>query len=82
MRQGVAYWRALKGTRSYPAATDIRPRDLAPLLRNVVLIKVVDGGLDYEYRIVGGRPCQQPRLFHPGRRVSEVDDSRRAMAPC
>ncbi len=73
VRQGVDYWRALKGARSYPARTDIKPRDLAPLLRNVVLIKVIDGGQDYEYRIVGDAHVISHGFSMQGRRVSEVD---------
>lgn len=74
VRQGVEYWRVLKGTRSYPARTDIKPRDLAPLLRHVVLIKVIDGGQDYEYRIVGDAHVSSHGFSIQGRRVSEVDD--------
>ena len=74
IRQGVAYWLALKGTRSYPARTDIKPRDLAPLLRNVTLIKVIDGGQDYEYRIVGDAHVSSHGFSMQGRRVSEVDE--------
>lgn len=63
--EGIALWRSLAGDNPYPARSDITARVLKPLLRNVSLLKVVDGGQDYEHRIVGdafvmahGRSCQ------------------------
>ncbi|MEI9991378.1 MAG: PAS domain-containing protein [Rhizomicrobium sp.] len=73
VRQGLDYWCALKGARSYPTRTDIKPRDLAPLLRNVVLIKVIDAGQDYEYRIVGDAHVISHGFSMQGRRVSDID---------
>jgi len=70
---GVAYWRKLKGERSYPSRQEMTPRDLAPLLRNVVLIKLIDGGADYEYRIVGDAHVQSHGFSMQGQRVSDVD---------
>src|SRR5262249_55294607 len=52
LQQGLAYWHRLRGQRPYPARADLMPRDLSPLLRHVVLLRVLDGGGDYEYRIV------------------------------
>ena len=43
----------LRGTRKLPARGELSPRDMRGILRNVVLLRVVDGGDDYEYRIVG-----------------------------
>lgn len=73
VRQGVDYWRDLKGSRSYPARSDIRPRDLAPLLRNVVLLRLIDGGQDYEYRIVGDAHVISHGYSMQGQRVSDID---------
>ena len=74
LRQGVDYWRALKGARTYPSRGDIKPRDLTLLLRNVVLLKVIDEGQDYEYRIVGDAHVISHGFSMQGRRVSEVDN--------
>jgi len=52
-RTAYAYWRMLKGERSMPARAKLSPRDMKGILRNVVLLRVIDGGADYEYRIVG-----------------------------
>jgi hypothetical protein len=51
--QGIAYWRRLRGEQPFPARADVTPRGLGNLLRNTTLLRVVDGGKDYEYRIVG-----------------------------
>jgi hypothetical protein len=74
LRQGLDYWRALKGERSYPTRNDMKPRDLAPLLRNITLIRLLDGGADYEYRIVGDAHVISHGFSMQGRRVSEIDD--------
>jgi hypothetical protein len=51
--QGIAYWRNLCGGRKYPPRSAMSPRGLSNLLRNTTLLRVIDGGRDYEYRIVG-----------------------------
>jgi len=52
-RAAYAYWRMLRGDRKLPARSELSPRDMKGILRNVVLLRVIDGGRDYEYRIVG-----------------------------
>ena len=73
VRQGVEYWRALKGERSYPARSDMKPREMAPLLRNIVLLRLIDGGADYEYRIVGDAHVISHGFSMQGLKVSDVD---------
>lgn len=73
LRQGLEYWTRLRGARRFPARQDIIPRDLAPLLRNVVLIRVIDGGADYEYRIVGDAHVISHGFSMQGLKVSDVD---------
>jgi hypothetical protein len=53
LRAGVRYWRQLCGERRFPGREDLNPRGMAKLLRNTELVSVLDGGDDYEYRIVG-----------------------------
>jgi hypothetical protein len=67
LRLGYEYWKSKCGGRRFPAREDIRPREIAPLLRYVSLIKV--DGDDFVYRIVGdtivmsyGVPLQNRRL--------------------
>lgn len=67
LRSGLEYWQSKRNGRRYPTREDIRPREIAPLLRYVSLIKVE--GDDFVYRIVGdtivmsyGVPLQNRRL--------------------
>ena len=73
VRQGVDYWRALKGARAYPARTDMHPREMAPLLRNIVLLRLIDGGADYEYRIVGDAHVISHGFSMQGLKIGDVD---------
>jgi hypothetical protein len=50
---GLALWRSLCGGRRYPPRDAVTPRALKGLMRNTTLLRVIDGGRDYKYRIVG-----------------------------
>ncbi len=73
VRQGLDYWRKLRGDRPYPSRAELSPRDLTSLLRHIVLLRLVDGGKDYEYRIVGDAHVISHGFNMQGARVSEVD---------
>jgi len=73
LRQGIDYWRRLRGERRYPSRQDLMPRDLAPLLRHIVLIRLLEGGADYEYRIVGDAHVQSHGFSMQGQRLSGID---------
>lgn len=73
VRQGLDYWRRLRGGRPYPAREELAPRDLTALLRHIVLLRLVDGGVDYEYRIVGDAHVISHGFSMQGMRVSDVD---------
>ena len=67
LRTAYAYWLNLRAGRRFPARGDIKPRDIAGLLRHICLIKV--DGDDFIYRIVGdvivvhfGLPLHNRRL--------------------
>ncbi|MBU6445088.1 MAG: PAS domain-containing protein [Alphaproteobacteria bacterium] len=53
LRKGLALWHELRGPRLFPSRTQLSPRALGPLLRHTVLVKVVDGGSDFQVRITG-----------------------------
>jgi hypothetical protein len=72
VKQGVDYWLSLRRGRRYPARKDLSPHDMIALLRNVVLVKVIDGGKDFEYRIAGEAQEQAYGWRLQGRRVSQV----------
>jgi hypothetical protein len=73
LQQGLSYWKRLKGDRAYPARADLMPRDLAPLLRHICLLRVLEDGSDYEYRIVGDAHVISHGFSMQGLRVSDVD---------
>jgi hypothetical protein len=50
VRDAVGRWQALKGTRPYPEAPD---DVMAPVSSNIILVKVLGEGEDYEYLRVG-----------------------------
>src|ERR1700691_2614604 len=53
LRKAFDLWTRLKGDRPFPARSEISPRDLADFLRNIVLVRVLDGGNEVQFRIVG-----------------------------
>jgi hypothetical protein len=53
VRAGIGYWRRLKGGRAFPSRRQLVPRDIGDLMRNVVLLKVIADGEDYEFMIFG-----------------------------
>jgi hypothetical protein len=75
VKQGAAYWRSLRGSRRFPAYEDLHPRDFAPILANTLLVKVVDGGADFEFRIAGEVQIQTFALPFAGKRLSELKDT-------
>jgi hypothetical protein len=53
VRAGFLYWQSLCGTRPFPAREDLKPHAIKPLLRHLVLIKVLDGARDFHMVVVG-----------------------------
>lgn len=68
---GYAYWQNLRGTRRFPSRQDMRPRDFASLLRDMLLVQVLDGGADFEFRISGDAHVQAYTILFQGRRLNE-----------
>ena len=73
VKRGAAYWNSLRGQRRFPAYEDIHPRDFAAILPNTLLVKVLDGGNDYEARIVGELQTQSYALPFSRKRLSEME---------
>lgn len=73
VRRGLEYWRKLKGDRDYPAREHVVPRDIGRLLPNLSLLRLIDGGADYEFRIVGDAHVRSHGVAAQGLRVSDVD---------
>lgn len=58
VRSAANYWLALRDGVKLPARSQLLPRELAAFLRNIVLLRVIDGGADFEYRITGDAHVQ------------------------
>jgi hypothetical protein len=50
VRDAVARWQALRGADPWPVAPDVV---MAPVSANIILVKVMDQGADYQYLRVG-----------------------------
>ena len=46
-------WSNEKSGQIFPSRVTMTPKRMAPFLKNVMLIAVIDGGADYEIRVVG-----------------------------
>jgi hypothetical protein len=73
VRNGIAYWRQLCDGRPFPTRAEVLPREIRGLLRNICLIKVVDAGADYEYRVIGDAHVIAYGFSMQGKRLSEYD---------
>ncbi|HEY0282017.1 MAG TPA: PAS domain-containing protein [Rhizomicrobium sp.] len=71
--QGAAYWRGLCRERKFPSRSAVAPRGLAGLLRYTTLLRVIDGGEDYEYRIVGDAYVMAHGTSFQGKRWSDTE---------
>ncbi|MEJ0025269.1 MAG: PAS domain-containing protein [Rhizomicrobium sp.] len=72
IRDVLAVWNARRGAHAMPTREDVLPRPLGRLLRNVSLVKVIDGGADYEFRVVGDVHVQAYGVNSQGTRISEL----------
>jgi PAS domain len=72
VRQVAEYWRSLKAARRFPSRADLAPRDLKRLLRHISLLRVVEGGTDYEFRILGDVQVQAYGETFVNMKLSEV----------
>ena len=73
LRKGLDLWARMRGYRRFPARSDLSPRDMASLLRNTALVRVLKGGEEYEFRIVGDAIVQAQWASLQGLTMREVD---------
>lgn len=73
IRLGTEYWKSLCRGRRFPAREDLTPRGMAAFLRNIVLIKIIDDGKDYEYRIAGDAHVEAHGVSFSGVRLRQVE---------
>jgi hypothetical protein len=72
VRAGAACWQALKAGRKMPARSELNPRVMMGFLRNIVLMRVLDGGADYDYRITGDAHVQAYGKTFKDARLSDL----------
>jgi len=72
LRQVVEHWSSLRGERKFPSRADLNPKHFRNLLRHVTLLRVIGGGADYEFRILGDVQVQAYGENFSGMRLSEV----------
>lgn len=72
VRGVVDLWQSLRDGRRFPARDALAPRTLKRLIRHVMLLRVIDGGADYEFRIVGDVQVQAYGTSFLGMKLSEV----------
>jgi len=53
VRKAFDLWNGMKGSRRFPARAEFTPRNMAEFLRNTVLVRVLDEGKEFQFRIVG-----------------------------
>jgi len=73
LRKAMDLWTNLKGARPFPARTEITPRNMADFLRNTVLVRVIDGGTEFEFRIVGDAIVHVQGESFRGMTTAEID---------
>lgn len=71
-RQGLEIWNRLRGSRRFPARADLKPRDIVPIIQHMSVIKVIDGGKDFENRFLGDAVVRAHGIPIAGRRFSDI----------
>ncbi len=71
--RGLEYWNALRGARRFATRKNVNPRDVSPLLRNIWIVRVQDGGEDFEYRIAGDVVMQLHGPWLPNSSTTDLD---------
>ncbi|MGD0189400.1 MAG: PAS domain-containing protein [Rhizomicrobium sp.] len=75
VRKGLSLWTAKKGERKMAARDDLAPRDMADFLRNIVLVRVLDGGREFEFRIVGDAMVVIQGASFQGMNTGEIEQA-------
>jgi hypothetical protein len=74
LRKIAEHWATLRGQRRFPSRADFAPKNLKGLLRHVTLLRVLDGGADYEFRVLGDVQVQAYGDNFRGMKLSEVGE--------
>jgi hypothetical protein len=71
-RAAYDMWTGLRGDRPWPAREELKLRQIASLVPYMSLVKVLDGGSDFEHRIVGDTMVRAFSVPIQNRRFSEI----------
>ena len=66
------YWDGKRGERRMPRRGDVNPSEIVPLLPNLQIIEVVDGGKRLRYRLVGTAIVAALGAEYTGKHFDEV----------
>ena len=72
VRTGISYWHSLRRDQRFPTKGSLMSCLSDRLLAHAVLAAPLDGGADYEYRLVGSELVRAFNVDFTGRRLSEV----------
>ena len=75
LRKGLALWERMRGEKRFPARAQMSPRDMSSLLRNTVLVKVLDDGAEFQFRIVGDAMVVAQGASFQGMTMAEIDQA-------
>lgn len=73
LRKGLALWERMRGEKRFPSRPQMSPREMSGLLRNTVLVKVLDGGAEFQFRIVGDAMVVAQGASFQGMTMAEID---------
>jgi hypothetical protein len=73
LNQAFSVWSELKGEARFPQREAMTPRVMAPFLRNIVLVRVLENGKEYEFRIVGDAIVQVQGESFQGMTLAQID---------
>ncbi len=72
LRRFVAYWLAKAAGRRMPTFDDIDPVDLPWALSRLFVVRSIDGGADFEYRLAGQQIYERHGGSIVGKRVGDL----------
>lgn len=71
--KGLEVWNRARGARRLPCKTDITPRAMLGFLKNTALLRVLDGGSEFVFRITGDQIDVQQGARLQGKTMAEID---------
>lgn len=69
------YWQDKRCGRPFPDRSDISPSDFARLLPYIVIVEVLEGGLDFRFRLYGSAMVAMTGLDRTGEYFSKLESA-------